>query len=230
MLKKTNITKIEIFSPEWHQFRLGRITSSAVHCLMWERGNGDGAISYIYQKVGEELTGLAAMNEIDTDATRWGLQYENEAIEKFGKAKGLEFIVTQKIIGDPDERFSSTPDGIWVHNESTDANHYNVSTLEVKCPPTYNAYIGLCLCETPQDLKIENKQYYWQVIDQMLVCDALYGYFIAYHPSFSAGNMQIIEFRKLHLMEEFKALKKKKEWALEKFNETRTKMLSKSVY
>jgi hypothetical protein len=226
MLKKSCITNIEIFSPEWFNFRLGRLTSSNIYTLI----NGTtGAYSYVYSKVGEELSGISIQQEYDTDGMRHGNQYEVEGLIKFGKHMGIEYMVTQKLIGDPGEKFSSTPDALIIKNQSVDGLCYNVSTVEIKCPLTYNAFVGLALCDTPGDLKSESKQYYWQVIDQMDVCDALVGYFVCYHPNFKSGKMNVIEFRKINLMEDFKILKRQKQWALDLFQATRDKLVSKLI-
>lgn len=226
MLKKSNISSIEIFSPEWFDFRLGKFTSSNIYMLI----NGtQGAYSYIYSKVGEYLSGISIQSEYDTDGLRHGNQYEQEALMKFGQHMGLKFMVTQKLIGAKDSMFSGTPDGLIIKNQSADGLEYNVSTVEVKCPLTYNAFVGLALCETPADVKAENKQYYWQVLDQMDICDSLNGYFVCYHPNFKEGKMNIIEFRKINLMEDFKLLKQRKEWALQIFQTTKDKLLSKLI-
>lgn len=226
MLNKNHISPIEIFSPEWFNFRLGRLTSSNIHAII---GGSVGAHSYIYSKVGEELTGISLAQEYDTDGMRHGNAYEVEAINKFGVYKGIEFMITQKLIGDPATKFSCTPDAIIVNSVGFDEASYNVSTVEVKCPLTYNAFISLALCDTPQDLKSESKQYYWQVLDQMDVCDALVGYFVCYHPNFKEGKMNVIEFRKINLLEDFKLLRQRKTWALEVFQATKEKLLSKLI-
>lgn len=243
MLKKSRISKIKILSDEWFESRLGKFTSSEIHFLMNDRFLTTGCYSYIYRKVGEVLTGKSVKGEIDTDATRWGAFHEAEAIVKFAKWKGLEYVVCQQLITEDDSMFGSTPDGIIVNRESADKLQYDVSNIEVKCPPTYTSYVGLALCKTPQDLKEEDRTYYWQVIDQMDNCDSLNAYFVAYHPDFKKGNMNIVEFRKMQetgiehgkeikfpIAKDLKFLQERKQQAVQKFNEIKDQMVSLGTY
>jgi hypothetical protein len=232
MLLKNRISKIQILSDEWRTARLGKFTSSKIISLMADKEYSSGFMSYIYQKVGEELTGVSVDEEdaVETEAMRWGLFYESEALQKFGKLKGLEFLIVQQLITVPDTRFGSTPDGLVVHNESTDGTAYNVSTVEVKCFPTYTRYISLALTKTPADVRKVNSTVYWQVIDQMDNCDSLIGYLVVYHPKFKAGNLNVVEFKKSALLDDFRFLKERKRMATEKFEEVREKLISLGAY
>jgi hypothetical protein len=225
MLKVSHISNIQIYTHEWDMARLGRFTSSRINVLMGEKNIQDsGAMTYIYHKVGDLLTKKSMATEddiIEDENTAWGRENEPMAITKFGLKYGVKFLVTQKLILDPSTQFSSTPDAIWVHGASViKEDEYNVSTLEVKCPRKYHKFIPLYKCKTPADLKAFNKNYYWQVIDQMYNCDSAMGYFACYHPLFPEGkNLGIIEFKKLDLWPEFKKMKERKEQAVKIFNE-----------
>ena len=231
MLNKNRISGVTIYSDEWYRLKLGKITSSRVGDITQNKLYSDGFMSYIYEKVGEELTGKPLFQEpIEKEALRWGLEYENEAITKFGKKMGLDFVITQQLIVVPNTRYMGTPDALILHGESQDESCYNVSTVEVKCPPTFKAYIRFFLCKTPQDVKNVNSNYYWQVLDQMDICDCLEGYFVAYHPQFKAGNMNVVKFRKIDLIDDLKFLKERKRLASEKFEEIRGLMLCEKAY
>jgi hypothetical protein len=232
MLSKDNIYKINILSEDWIKGRLGKFTSSEISALTGKDFLTQGCLSYIYRKVGEKMSGKAAIGEITTEYTVHGLIHEAAAVRKFAQKKGLEWIVCQQLITSPTSRFGSTPDGIIVLNQSLDGTMYNVETVEVKCPPTYASYVGLALCKTPQDVKAENKQYYWQVLDQMLNCDCMKAYFVVYHPDFKLGNMNIVEFRKMQpegieggkpvsypLVRDLKFLEERKAMAVQKMDE-----------
>lgn len=233
MLQKSKISNVKIYSDEWYQARLAKFTSSEIHFLI-----GSGAMAYIRRKVGEELTGKPSRGEIDTEATRWGNFFEAEAITKFGRSNGLEFLVTQQLICDPDNgRFGGTPDGIIPLRESPDKTEYEVETVEVKCPPTFDNYILLFECETAQDLKAAKKEYYWQVLDQMDNCGCLVAHFVVYHPDFKAGNMKILKIEAMQpiedkgkknfpIYEDLKLLRTKKKWAEEQFDKLRDKLIS----
>lgn len=232
MLHKSKISNVKIYSDEWHQNRLAKFTSSEIHNLI-----GGSAMPYIRRKVGEELTGKPSRGEIDTEAIRWGNFHESDAINKFGVQKGLEFLVVQQLICDINNgRFGSTPDGIIPIRISPDAMEYEVETVEVKCPPTFDNYLLLFECETAQDLKLAKKEYYWQVIDQMDVCGCLVAYFVVYHPDFKAGNMKVLKIEAMQplvtpkgktypIYEDLKLLRTKKKWAEEQFDILRSKLM-----
>jgi hypothetical protein len=197
MLNKAHISKIKPMSDEWMVARRGKLTSSEIHFIVSDKFMTTGCRSYLFRKVGELLTNVTATSDLNTEATIHGLMYESEAVQKFAMVYGFKYIICQQLIAIPGTKNGSTPDGIIVLNESLDEEMYNVSTVEVKCPMTYANFIALSLCKTPQDLKNENREYYWQVLDQMDNCDSMHGYFIAYHPDFKAGNFHVIEFRKM---------------------------------
>lgn len=231
MLKKSKISHIKIHSDEWHHSRLAKFTSSEISRLF------SGFMSYVRLKVGEEMTGKSAKGEIDTEATRWGGFYEAEALQKFGKKMQLEFLVTQQLITESGSRFGSTPDGLIVKRLSPDETEYEVETVEVKCPPTFDNYLLLFECETPQDLKSAKKEYYWQVLDQMDNCEALVGNFVAYHPDFRAGNMKHIVFNSNQVIEKGKVkefpifndlreLRQKKQESVAMFEKIRDKLMT----
>lgn len=215
MLKKSHISNITIYTKEWDDARCGRGTSSNISNITGDKFTTTDCVSYVYQKAGEMVTGKSTTVEddvIEDENTAWGREYEPAAIRKFGQIMGIEFLVNQKLIMNPESRFSSTPDAIWVHGQSIlNSDEYNVSTLEVKCPRKYPRFIPLWECKTPESLKKFSKKYYWQVIDQMDNCDSAVGYFACYHPLFPTDtNMSIIEFKKIDLWDDFKKLKERK--------------------
>ncbi|HRP33521.1 MAG TPA: YqaJ viral recombinase family protein [Agriterribacter sp.] len=234
-MKKSKISAIKIHSDEWLQSRLAKFTSSEIHNLM-----GSGFRRYVRVKVGEEVTGKSAKGEIDVEATRWGGFYEAEAVQKFGRKMGLQFIIAQQLVTEDGSRFGSTPDGLIVLRISPDDTEYEVETVEVKCPITFDNYLLLFECETPQDLKNAKKEYYWQVLDQMDNCESLKGHFIAYHPDFKAGNMRHIEFstnqftmkdgkKEFPIYNDLKYLREQKRKAVEAFELLRDKLMTAGV-
>lgn len=231
MLHKSWISNIEIYTPEWDQMRLGKFTSSKIHCLMTNKQFTDDGVAYIHQKVGELLTGHSTCGvdeKIEDENTAWGVTNEPFALQAFGKLKGLKYLVTGKLIHQPGSRFSSTPDALWVLNSSvTKEDHYAVASVEVKCPHKFNRFIPLYSCDTPADVKKENKSYYWQVIDQMDNCCAAAGYFAVFHPFFPQGNnLKVIEFKKIDLWDDFAFLQQRKQLALEAFGKIYSKFLT----
>ena len=226
MLNKDSISGIVMHSDAWFQNRLGKFTSSEFYLLMGAKGISEGGLSYVYRKIGEELTGLPCRREVSTEATEHGNLYEMENLKMFGNKMGLEFMITQKLITPPDSRHSSTPDALIVHSESQDGLCYNVSTVEAKCPMSYDGYIKLWKCKTPMDVKSKEPKYFYQILHQMWVCGALVGYLSVYHPHFKAGQLNIVEFKKIDLLDEFKLLTQRGKEAIEIFESVRNEMLN----
>lgn len=220
MLHKSFISNIQIYTEDWHVTRLGRLTSSKIHVLMAEKSLTEGAMSYIYQKAGEAITGHNTEEDTDIvedENTAWGVLNEPEALKKFGHYMGIKYLITQKIIFNPKGRTSSTPDALWIIDSSVlQEDCYNVATVEVKCPRKYHRFFPLFACNTPKELKAKYKPHFWQVIDQMSVCGAAIGYFVVFNPTFPAHkNMKVIEFRKIDLWDDFKKLEQRKKEAVQ---------------
>lgn len=225
MLLKSQISNVVMHSDKWFLDRLAKFTSSEFHFLMNPEGIGTTGTNYIYRKVYEELSGLPSRKEISTESTEHGLEYEPENLREFGKYMGIEFLVTQKLILHPNGRVGSTPDAILPISESVDKTSWNVHTVEAKCPSSEH-FIHLWNCETPADLKKRNKIYYWQVLHQMKVCDALKGYISIYNPYMKAGKLRVIEFRKIELVPEFTLMEQRTQEAIKIFTAQRDRMIA----
>lgn len=236
MLQKSRISGFISGTESWGTARLAKFTSSNAYKLCGTRGLGDLGYNYIRTRIGEEMTGISSDKDLDLEQFRWGLHYEAEAVNKYGLYFGLKFIVVQQLI--VNGRFGSTPDGLIILSESPDKKEYQAETLEVKCPPSYDAYIKLFECNCPKELKECEPKYYWQVIDQMEMADAFIGNFMAYHPEFKAGNMRMIKFDKRYsetnkndqkiypINEDIKLLKIRKSEAEAEFNKRRDMLLA----
>jgi hypothetical protein len=237
-LLKSNISQHQLsldptLNEKYHQAKLSKFTSSEWHFLMAEKGIGAAGRNYIYRKVGEAMTGLPARPEFSTLATEHGLNYEREGLIKFGEQKGLDSMLVQRLIIDG-ERCGGTPDGLIVLSETEDGLSLNVQTVEIKCPISFDAYIRLWKCKTPEDLKNESKPYYWQLLSQLDICGALVGYFICYHPFFKSGQMNVIEFRKVDIVRnvkigeknDFKLMAERKAEAIQIFNDTYEELIN----
>ena len=225
MLLKSKISKHQLsldpaLNEAYYQAKLGKFTSSEFHYLMAEKGLGSAGLNYIYRKVGEVMSGRPARADISTAATEHGLNYEREGLMKFGQKMGIESLLVQRLIIDEDGYSGGTPDGLIVTLETEDKTAYNVQSVEIKCPISFDGYIRLWKCKTPADLKAESRAYFYQVCHQMYLCSALQGYFICYHPFFKSGQMNVIEFRKIHLMPEFAMIAERKQEAIKIFKST----------
>lgn len=230
MLKVEHISEVKVnkddflYKNEWKKARLSKFTSSKAAVLMGEKEFTTGALSYIYEKVGESMSGVPAKTEVETEGTRWGLIHEADGTRKLGEYLGVDFLVTQTLITIPGTRFGSTPDAIWPIKKYSDA--WDVETGEVKCYPSYSRMIACMLCDTPQEIKKIDPSAYFQVLDQMDMCDCMRGNLCYYHPEFRVNNFKVIKFRKLDLLEDFKLLKARKQSANRKFEEIHDKLLT----
>lgn len=224
MLKVEQISTVRIHTDEWRQQRLATFTSSPFYNLMGEKPYTTGAMTYIHERVGEELTGKPCNTEIITPATDWGLLHESDAIRLFCEFRQIPFLVTQVFIKSLTERNGSTPDAIVPIQKYSDA--YEVETVEAKCYPSYSHYIECALCKTAQELKMVDKKLFNQTIHQMDTCGALRGWAVLYHPEFRAGGFRTIPFRKVELTAEFKLLNERKIAANTKFEEVRNNLIN----
>lgn len=158
----------------WHKARNGRFTSSDNHKLMTEPRNksellSEGAKSYVYAKIAEELTGFEYSAYMGA-AVEHGEEYEPAAIEEFMRQTGLAvtpcgFIQYQSYAG-------GSPDGlIGTH-----------AGIEVKCPHNSANHIeNLCL-KSSADLLLAHKDYWWQCQSNMLFTGREEWYFISFSP------------------------------------------------
>lgn len=233
MLKKSNISSSEPNSEEWLKDRLTYFTSSKISELCKQKGIGKTGMKYVYKCVGEELSGVVLEKELLTSSIAHGNMYEIEAIRasiptilsELGLSEKIDFVVLGKFIRHDDGRNGSTPD-LMIPIEEHE-HHYKVYTVECKCPETYEAYISLSLCQSPEHLKKENDDYYWQVIHQMYVSGAEKGYLCAYHPFIKIGGVHIIEFDRASMTDEFEFLEERIEQAKDIYNDTREYLINK---
>ena len=197
MLLKSKITDTPMYSGEnyfdgWLLGRLGKFTASKIHTCMRPKGIGDGGLTYIRSRIGEEMTGVSSEKEVTTESMLWGLQYEREALQRFGELKKLDYLIVQKLVTEQGSKFGCTPDGIWIQNEKVETGELTVRVVEVKCYQMDN-HIACALCSTPAEIRKNDFEAYFQLIMQMQECDALRGYLVYFNPLFKQGGFRVIE-------------------------------------
>lgn len=192
----------------WLLGRLGKFTASKISCCMQPKGIGDGGMTYIRSRAFEALNGISSEKEVDTDAMRWGLLHEKDALKEFVKYKNIPIdekgrvpIIVQKLVAEKGSQFGCTPDGIWVQEEfeKEDVTWLKVVPQEVKCYQL-TKHLKCVACDTPQKIKAVDPDAYWQLLMQIFECDALVGYLIYYYPNIKYGGLRIIEFRKVDIV------------------------------
>lgn len=228
MLKKSCISKNEPDSDEWIMERLTLFTSSPISVLCKPKGLGEGGLKYVYKCVGEEISGIPIEKDFINSSIAHGRLHEVEAVEKALLHIGENLLYMKKFIWSDDGRNGSTPDVLIIRDETED--WLEVETLEVKCPETYEAYIELALCQTPEDVKKTESKYYWQILHQMYVADAKVGYFIAYHPFLRAGGLHIIKFELEEVREDYDFMIERLQQAEVIYNQVRDKLIQKQVF
>lgn len=168
---------------EWKAKRLGKFTSSEIHKLM--KGGrsksqlfGQGALTYIEEKIAEIITGEA--KELEGKALEWGAaneldaitlfsQQHNEVVEFFGVGNP-EFFAWNNVSG-------GSPDGLTP-----------TAVIECKCPFNSANHIGFLIAsklpnsEQTEWLKENWPEYFYQVQFNMLCCKREKAYLVSYDP------------------------------------------------
>jgi len=175
---------IEQNTPEWHQARIGRFTSSEIWKLIVEpKTNADKeagklsetAMTYVQEKVAEVMTGQPKQQGYAFPLV-WGIEKEPEAVEHFEKATGLETNVvgfypyTDHAGGSPDREIGES------------------EILEIKCPYDSGKQIDYLMLTDWHDLKRNFREYYWQCQANMLFAFKERCHFVTFDPRMIADN------------------------------------------
>jgi hypothetical protein len=186
---------IEQGTPEWEKVRIGRFTASEIFRLMEpakremteaelkarpKSGKGstaklvndysklsDAALTYIYEKVAEELTGRAQQQGYAFPIVH-GNTYEEEAAEYFAQKTGFElqktgfYKYTTAAGGSPDRLVNN--DGI----------------LEIKAPFNSVNQVKYLMLTDEYDLRREYFPYWCQVQCNMMFADRSIAHFVTY--------------------------------------------------
>lgn len=184
-------------SEDWENIRAGRFTASEIYKLMDcgyrpmtpdelaarpKKGPGsrttrvpdmnvlgDGALTYIYQKVAETLTGRPKPSTYAYPLV-YGKELEAEAVEYFQGLTGLEceevgFQTWSDHAGGSPDRLIGAKKG-----------------LEIKCPYDSTNQVHYLMLNDRFDLKNNYPEYYWQCVSNMLFTDRECWYFATYDP------------------------------------------------
>lgn len=160
----------------WHQQRLGKLTSSRFGDMMVQgRAKDDlygaAAMKYIYEKIAEQIT--RQPHVVTSQATDWGTQMEQHAIELYEKETGHK--VHQCGFLEFGEHAGGTPDGL-VGDDGI---------IEVKCPFNPANHVEAFIEE-----KVP-KQYIFQIQGNLMVTDRKWCDFISYDPRVTEDHLQL---------------------------------------
>lgn len=174
--------------------RLGKFTGSEIHKLLKSGRKkdvlfGEGAMTYINEKIAEILTGTCKLN-VNTMATEWGTNNEAAAVDWFTKITGL----TVQHFGGNEYRFfefnkqsGASPDGIVSDG----------GIFESKCPFNSANHIDLLNNQhLGQDYILVNYDEHWaQVQFEMMSCKATHSYLVSYDPRVLEPSLRMAIYR-----------------------------------
>lgn len=156
-------TKIEQYSHEWYQLRLGKFTSSEIFKLMVNpktKANdySESTLTYIMDKVSEILTGMS--KEFINEATSWGVQSEHLARTWYSKIEVVE-VVECGSFQHTSLPWLGSPDGLVGED----------GMIEIKCPYNTSIHLENCFITSQDEFKIKRKEHYAQIQSNLLLAD-----------------------------------------------------------
>lgn len=169
----------------WLSQRIGKFTASEVYKLMTEpRSKADrfsqGAMTYILEKIGEEITGVEKFTP-DTFDMAWGKENEPIARKLFKhqiNAFEIEepgffpYLIGGKAVG------GASPDGLIHLDDSGNPTH----GLEIKCPTNVANHLSHLMVKNGADLCKLSPKYFYQCQNGMMATGLKKWFFVSYHP------------------------------------------------
>lgn len=163
---------------DWQKQRLGKITCSRFG-LVKKLKNGawsETALSYVYDLIGEHLTGQPSETFEGSKATAWGNEHEAAALKAYTKRTGRK-----------------TKPGHFLHDRecklvggTPDAFCGEKGLVEVKCPLTYKNHLRTVITRTVPD------EYIDQVLGQMMLSGRDWCDFVSYDPRIKGRHGLVI--------------------------------------
>lgn len=154
----------------------------------------DASYTYLNRKVMENYLPLNsksqdAINAVDeyieehsvqNAAMRWGSFWEDAARNRYAEAMGYEVIQVGFV---PYKKYPNlmgvSPDGLLREEKGG---------VEIKSPFTLEKHLQYLMYQTPQDLKENSEEYYWQCYANMLVTDCDFWDFVSFNPYISLSK------------------------------------------
>ena len=180
---------IKYRTQEWYKARIGKFTASNFGGLMSKPADKTASISKTalncIEKAAAQLFYNTTYERPDNDATRWGVNHEEEAIKEFVKCTNLKVLESGFTLHPKYPDVGATPDAIFYSPE------FPLKTIitQIKCP--YNADNHTSYRTNILDglmLKSLQTKYFWQVQGEIWVTNSLHGYFVSYNPRENEDN------------------------------------------
>lgn len=141
----------------------------------------EGAMTYVYEKIAEELTGLPAKPDMRSDATDWGNEWESEARKMYERVFRVKIQEVGNII--LSKRVSGSPDGLIGDDGGT----------EFKCPYIMSNHVENLLISNAMALKGIHPKWYWQIQDLLHITKRRWWDWVSFHPYFEgAKKMHVV--------------------------------------
>lgn len=163
---------------EWQKARLGKVTASNFDKVKRLKNGewGETALSYLYDILGEHLTGKPAETFTGSRATDWGNEYEKEAIDAYTKRTGKK-VKPGHFCQDRELKLvGGTPDGFVGEK----------GLLEAKCPITFKNHL-----RTVIERKVP-EEYMAQVLGHLMLSGRDWCDFVSYDPRIGNRHRLVI--------------------------------------
>lgn len=160
----------------WKAERLGMITCSCFGKVTRGRGGkgwSETALSYMYDLIGEHVTGQPASDFTGSKATQWGEQYEPMAIAEYERQFRRKVQTGKFYRAEGFRLVGGTPDGVG-----------NIG-LEVKCPLSFKNHIRTVITE---EIPAEYRD---QVNGHMLVTGRKRCVFVSFDPRIERKDLRL---------------------------------------
>lgn len=172
-------------TPEWHQWRKGKITGTTLKDIMGTPKKREDAL---YEIIAERLTVGVEDSENYENAMDRGLRLESDAVSAFELETGKSVEVIGGAEDDKDPMIANSPDGLIGETEA----------IEIKCLAAKNHVKMWLKNEVPDDYK-------WQVVQYFVVNEKLERlYFVGYHPDVTMHQLNIIIVTREKILDEIK--------------------------
>jgi hypothetical protein len=170
----------------WLEQRKGKFTASEIHRLMGIKALGKTGESYIMEAVTEELGGT--IPPVFSKAMEHGTITEPFAKEHYMKAFQCTITDQPFIIAAWCDQAGCSPDGFIVDGTVEilgKETPYSNEGIEIKAPYDPTNHIKHLMLATPEELKDQKPEYYWQVMMSMAVTGLKMWNFVSYHDDFT---------------------------------------------
>ena len=178
---------------EWQKQRLGRITCSMFGKVKRLKSGawGEDCLSYLYDLIGEHLTGQPSESFTGNKATEWGTQYEAEALAAYTKKTGRKTKPSRFLNDRALGLVGGTPDAFCGER----------GVIEVKCPLTFKNHLRTVITKkVPAD-------YIDQVLGHLMLSGCDWCDFISYDPRIKGPHrIAIVRIRRDEHLQELSEL------------------------